>query len=45
MPKCRPPSPHLTDKERLHRAAFEDAEERGISRAQLSVELDVSVGQ
>lgn len=44
MPKRRPPSPHLTDKERMYRAAFEDAEERAITRAQLSVELDISVG-
>ena len=44
MPKSRPPSPRLTEKEREYRALFEEAEERGASLAQLAVEKDISVG-
>ena len=44
MSKRRPPSPHCTEKERMYRAAFKQAEDRGRSLAQLSVDLDVSAG-
>jgi hypothetical protein len=44
MPKDRPPSPRLTEKERHYRELFEEAETRGASLAQLAVEEDVSVG-
>ena len=44
MPKDRPPSPRLTEKEGYYRELFEEAEGRGVSRAQLAVEKDVSVG-
>jgi len=44
MPKDRPPSPRLTEKERHYREVFEEAEGRGVSLAQLAVERDVAVG-
>ena len=44
MPKRRLPSPRLTEKERIYRAAFKEAEKRGRTLAEVSVDLDVSVG-
>ena len=44
MPTTRPPCPRLTERERFYRELFEDAEHRGISLAQLSVEKDLAVG-
>ena len=44
MPTSRPPCPRLTEKERFYRELFEDAERRGVSRAQLAVEAGISAG-
>jgi hypothetical protein len=44
MPKRRPACPRQTEKERMYRAAFNEAEERGLSLAHLAVELDISAG-
>jgi hypothetical protein len=44
MSRKRPPSPRCTEKERIYRALFEEAEERGLSLPQLAVERDIAVG-
>jgi hypothetical protein len=44
MPKTRPPSPRCTEKERFYRSLFEEADARGLSRAELAVQADVSPG-
>ena len=44
MPAKRPPSPRCTEKERIYRAIFEEAEERGVPLAQIAVEMDISPG-
>lgn len=44
MSDARPPCPRLTEKERFYRAILEEATERGLPLAQLSVEKNIPTG-